>query len=221
MSRSSRLAALLPYSPLTWPERITRIALAWLFISVGIALMIRAKFGVAPIDSLIKGLSDRTNANFGLVFIAVSALFYAIGWSLRSTPGPGSIIGSFVIGPAINQTLGMIPQENTVIVRIVFFGIGLALVAGGICLAISTNLGPGPSEVLMLGLHRIGVPLVASRWLIDGIHLTLGWLLGGPLGVGTAIFLATMGPMIKIGLRWLHYSPDATQPASSPTDLTR
>jgi uncharacterized membrane protein YczE len=211
VKRSVVMVKRVPYSPLSWPTRIVRLATAWLFISVGIAFMIRAKFGVAPIDSLIKGLSDRTGVNFGLVFIAVSIVFYTIGWLLRSPPGPGSLIGSFVIGPAINETLGLIPQNNSVTASVVFFGIGLGLVAAGICLAISTNLGPGPSEVLMLGVHRIGVPLVASRWLVDGIHIAIGFLLGGPLGIGTAIFLVTMGPMIKVGLRWLHYSPNATR----------
>jgi uncharacterized membrane protein YczE len=207
-SNTSRIAALIPYSPLSWPLRIGRLAIAWLFISVGIAFMIRGKLGVAPIDSLIKGLSDRTGINFGLVFIGVSAVFYAIGWCLRSPPGPGSVIGSFVIGPTVSVTLGLIPHDSSLTARIVFFGIGLGFVAAGICFAISTNLGPGPSEVLMLGMRRIGVPLVASRWLVDGIHLMLGWLLGGPLGIGTAIFLVTMGPMVTVGLRWLNYSPD-------------
>jgi uncharacterized membrane protein YczE len=98
-------------------------------------------------------------------------------------------------------------EPPSLTVRAAFYVVGMVSIAIGICLAISTNLGAGPSEVLMLGLHRQGVSLVASRWIVDGAQMGVGFLLGGPLGVGTAIFVVAMAPMIKIGLRWLHYSP--------------
>jgi uncharacterized protein len=81
------------------------------------------------------------------------------------------------------------------------------LVAFGVCCAISTDLGAGPSEVVMLGLHKKGVPLVAARWLIDAFHLTGAVIFGGPLGVGTILFLVLMGPLLKQGLKLLKYTP--------------
>jgi uncharacterized membrane protein YczE len=116
-------------------------------------------------------------------------------------------VGSLLIGNAIDVMLRTVDEGQPLRLRIPFFSVGLIAVAIGICLAISTNLGPGPSEVVMLGLHRKGVPLIASRWIVDGVQMALGFLLGGPLGIGTAIFLLTMAPMIKVGLRWLRYSP--------------
>jgi uncharacterized membrane protein YczE len=59
----------------------------------------------------------------------------------------------------------------------------------------------------MLGLHRKGLSLVVSRWLVDGFQMGLGFALGGPLGIGTVIFLLTMAPLIKVGLRLLRYTP--------------
>ena len=103
--------------------------------------------------------------------------------------------------------LRFVDEPESLAVRILFYAVGIIFVAIGICLAISTDLGPGPSEVVMLGLHRHGVSLVASRWIVDGVQMGLGFLLGGPLGIGTAIFLVVMAPMIKVGLRWLRYSP--------------
>jgi uncharacterized membrane protein YczE len=194
-------------SPLRWPVRLARVAGAWATISVGIAFMIQAKLGVAPIDSLIKGLADRTQWNFGFVFIGVSVTFYALGWALGSPPGPASVAGSFVIGPAINAVVHILKTPSALSIRFGYYGIGLILVAIGICLIITTNLGPGPSEVLMLGLHRKGMSLVASRWIVDATHLALGFALGGPIGIGTAIFLVAMGPMITFGLRQLRFVP--------------
>jgi uncharacterized membrane protein YczE len=194
-------------SSLTWRVRIIRVLIAWATISVGIAFMIQAGLGVAPIDSLIKGLADVTHWNFGAVFIGVSVLFYALGWVLGSPPGPASVAGSFVIGPAINAVVHAVDKPSALILRAAFYIVGLLLVAVGICLIITTNLGPGPSEVLMLGFHRKGLPLVASRWIIDAAHLAIGFALGGPIGVGTAIFLVAMGPMIKFGLAQLQFVP--------------
>jgi uncharacterized membrane protein YczE len=169
--------------------------------------MIRARLGVAPTDTFNKGFADTVKINFGLAFIVVSGLMYLIGWALGSLPGIGSIVGSLVIGNVIDVLLRFVDEPTPLTVRAVFYAVGIVFVAVGICLAISTELGPGPSEVVMLGLHRHGLSLVASRWIVDGAQMAVGFLLGGPLGVGTAIFVVVMAPMIKVGLRWLQYSP--------------
>ncbi len=169
--------------------------------------MIRARFGVAPTDTLNKGFADNTNIRFGLGFIVVSAGLYLIGFALGSPPGPGSIVGSLVIGNVIDVMLGLVDEPKALLVRILFFTAGIVLVSAGICLAISTNLGAGPSEVVMLGLHRKGLSLVVSRWIVDGFQMGLGFALGGPLGIGTVIFLLTMAPLINVGLRLLRYTP--------------
>jgi uncharacterized membrane protein YczE len=207
LSLPKRLLLLLPSSTLAWKVRLLRLGGAFMFVAAGIALMLRARLGVAPTDTLNKGFSDKTNLNFGLAFICVSAVLYVIGWALGSPPGPGSIVGSLVIGNAIAMMMRFIDEPSSIVIRSLFYVVGMVFVAAGICLAISTNLGSGPSEVVMLGLHRHGVPLVASRWIVDGAQMGLGFLLGGPLGIGTVIFLVVMAPMIKVGLRWLRYSP--------------
>jgi uncharacterized membrane protein YczE len=197
------------------PVRIGRLLVAWVLISVGIALLLRADYGVAPIDAFIKGLSDQVGIAFGVVFIAVSASFFAIGWALGSRLGVGSLTGSVFIGPGIDLVMGMLGEQTSVAVRIGMYVAGMIIIAFGICLAISTDLGPGPSEVLMLGVHRKGVPLVASRWIVDGSHLLLALLFRGPIGVGTILFLICMGPMVRLGLSWLRYDPTPPTPLTS------
>jgi uncharacterized membrane protein YczE len=199
-------------STLGWPVRVARVLAGWATISIGIAFMIQARVGVAPIDSLIKGLADRTHWNFGLVFIGVAVAFYTIGWVLGSPPGPASVIGSFVIGPAINAATHIINQPSALIIRLGYYAVGLVLVATGICLIITTDLGAGPSEVLMLGLHRKGISLLSSRWIVDAAHLAMAFALRGPIGIGTAIFLVAMGPLIRFGLRQLGFVPPVVAP---------
>ena len=84
---------------------------------------------------------------------------------------------------------------------------GILVLAVGICLVITTDLGAGPTEVVMLGLIKHHVPVVPARWLSDGVPMLVGLALGGDLGVGTVVFLIAMGPLVKFGLRRLHYVP--------------
>lgn len=207
----SRLIALLPYSPLSAQKRLSRIAIAWLSVALGIAMMIRSGLGVAPIDSLITGLSDRVGASFGFTFVAFSMSLYALGWLLGSPPGPASVAGSVVIGPVVGMALNRFDEPAALLLRMAACGLGLVLIAVGISFAISTNLGPGPTEVVMLGMHRHGMNLVVARWLIDGALLLGAVILGGPLGIGTAVFLVAMAPMVKAGLGVLHYDPFAVR----------
>jgi uncharacterized membrane protein YczE len=74
-------------------------------------------------------------------------------------------------------------------------------------LVVSTELGAGPSEVLMLGLIARNVPIVVARWVADGVPILIGGVLGGSIGVATVIFAFLLAPLIKFGLALLHYDP--------------
>jgi uncharacterized membrane protein YczE len=209
-SYSEILRLAVPPSNVGWPQRIGRLAVAWFCVALGIALMIRSDVGVAPIDSLITGLSDTTGIDFGIMFILVSITFFTLGGLLGSFPGVASVTGSLFIGPGIDRFLSLIDETTSLPLRSLFFAVGLLLVGFGVCCAISTDLGAGPSEVVMLGLHKKGMPLVAARWLVDAFHLTGALIFSGPLGVGTILFLILMGPLIKQGLKLLKYTPAVT-----------
>jgi uncharacterized membrane protein YczE len=172
--------------------------------------MIRSDLGVAPIDSLITGLSEKIGVGFGVTFVAFSLLLYLIGALLGSPPGPASVAGSVVIGPFIGVVLDVLGTPASLALRWAAYGAALLMIAGGIAFAISTNLGPGPTEVVMLGLHRRGLPIVTARWLVDGLLMVGALLVRGPLGIGTAVFLICMAPLVKAGLSLLRYDPLAT-----------
>lgn len=188
-------------------DRLTRVATSYLLVSVGVALLVRAELGVAPYDVLNTGLSDAFDIPFGVAFVITAATFYGAGVALGGRTGWASLIGTFIIAPLIQLSLALIPETERMAARVPMFGVGVLLLATGVCLVISTELGPGPGEVFMLGLVARGVPVAPARWLTDGLALLLGVLLGGAVGIGTVLFAFAFGPMVAAGLRLLRYTP--------------
>jgi uncharacterized membrane protein YczE len=198
--------------------RILRLLFSWVAVAVGVSLLVRAELGVAPFDVLNTGLSDRTGWSFGLCFLLSGLTLFVIGRLLGGRLGIASVAGAVTIGPMINVFLRLIHHQEKLAVRVPFLLGGIAIIGMGICFGIASELGPGPSEVFMLGLVNHGVGLVVARWISDLLPIVIGVVLGGALGVGTIAFLILMGPMVKIGLRLLRFDPHrATQEVAAPT----
>ena len=70
---------------------------------------------------------------------------------------------------------------------------------GGIYLV--ANLGPGPRDGLMIGLQqKTNFPIATVRAFIEISVVSIGWYLGGTVGVGTLLFAFGIGPAVALGL---------------------
>jgi uncharacterized protein len=77
--------------------------------------------------------------------------------------------------------------------------IGIALVGLGSALYITCGLGPGPRDGAMTGIHqRTGVRVGRVRMGIEVTVLIVGALLGGQVGLGTALFALLIGQSVAI-----------------------
>ena len=140
---------------------------------------------------------------------------YSIGWStalisvvvllawipLRERPGFGTLANLVVIAYVLNLTTYVIAVPRGAPLRSLYV-VGAVIVIGvGSALYLTTGLGPGPRDGLMTGLHRqLHVSVVYIRLTLEVIVLVIGWLLGGTVGVATAIFAATVGFSIGASL---------------------
>jgi uncharacterized membrane protein YczE len=194
--------------------RLARLFVSWVMVGVGVPLLVRSQLGVAPFDVLNTGLNERTGWSFGLCFVLMSAVFFGSGYLLGAKLGWACLGGTLTIGVLVNLVLRVVPERDALAVRVPFLAGGILIIAVAICLVVTTELGPGPTEVLMLGLVNRGVGVVPARWISDGTPLVVGAALGGSLGVGTVAFALGMGPMVKFGLRRLHYTPPVAAVAS-------
>ena len=192
---------------LTLRSRVVRIVVAWPMIALGIALLLEANLGVAPFDVLNTGLSESLDVPFSLAYPLVALTFFIVGGILGGRVGWASVLGTFVIGPLIGVFRQFLPEVDLLVGRAAMLVGATLLLAVAVCMVITTELGAGPSEVVMLGLVSRRVPIVYARWISDGLPLPVGAVLGGEVGIGTVIFGFALGPLIKGGLMLARYTP--------------
>lgn len=184
-----------------WVRRIAQLVVGLALYGIGLALMVRAGIGVAPWDVLSQGISHRTGVPFGLVTNILGAFVLLLWIPIRVRVGVGTVANVLLLGTSAQLGLSVIPQQTVPAIQAVVFAGGLALVAIATGLYIGANLGPGPRDGLMTGLHRrTGRPIWMVRTAIEVVVLVIGVLLGGQFGIGTVAFALLIGPMVNVTL---------------------
>ena len=185
-------------------RRIGQLVVGLFFYGLGLALMLRAAIGVAPWDVLSQGIARQTGWSFGFITVLISFVVLLIWIPIRQKPGIGTVANAFLIGPAAELGLAVIPVQTEWWAQALTFAAGLTLVAIATGLYIGARFGPGPRDGLMTGLHRVtGWPIWVVRTGIEVIVLAIGWALGGNVGIGTVAFALLIGPMAQVTLRLL------------------
>ncbi|QEO09157.1 YczE/YyaS/YitT family protein [Protaetiibacter larvae] len=184
---------------LLWARRIGQLLVGLFLYGIAIALMVRAGIGVAPWDVLTQGVSAQTGIAFGLVTNLIGVVVLLLWIPIRQKPGVGTVLNVLLIGPSAQLGLGWIPQQDSPVLQGLMFAGGLVLLAIATGLYVGARLGPGPRDGLMTGLHaRTGWPIWVVRTGIEVAVLTIGWLLGGQVGIGTLAFALLIGPMVGV-----------------------
>lgn len=172
---------------------------------VAIALIVRGDLGLDPWNVLTQGLLERWGRALGLSFGTIVNLLGVVVlmlWiPLREKPGFGTLANVALVGPAANVALAVLPADAPLAVRIVFLTLGVVLTGVASSAYIGAGLGPGPRDGLMTGIvRRTGWPV---KWVRTGIEVavvTVGWFLGGSVGLGTVVFALTIGPLVHVFL---------------------
>ena len=187
----------------TKPKLTTLIMLViGLFLfGLGEAIIIGSGSGVSPWTVLAQGISSKTNLSVGMATFLIS-IFILIFWvPLKQIPGIGTILNAIIIASAIDLTLGFIPKPDLIYLKILQASFGILIVGIGSGIYLASNLGPGPRDGLMIGLQQktnTSIPLI--RTIIEITAVTVGWFLGGIVGIGTILFVFGIGPCVGVGL---------------------
>ncbi|CAN5390395.1 membrane protein [soil metagenome] len=172
------------------------------------ALMLRANLGLDPWDVLHQGIAPSLGLSFGMTVNLVGLVVLLLWIPLRQRPGVGTVLNIVVIGTAVDLSLLILPTPEGYAARFAFLigGIILNGIAGGAY--IGAGLGPGPRDGLMTGLcARTGWPVKIVRTAIELAVLTIGWMLGGTVGVGTVLYAVSIGWVVHHALPALQIKP--------------
>ena len=183
------------------PRRTGQLLVGLVLYGVSMAMMIRSTLGLDPWDVFHAGLATHVPLTFGQVTIIVGALVLLLWVPLRQWPGLGTVANVVVIGLAADAGLALIAPPQALWARVLLLASGIVLngVAGG--LYIGSQLGPGPRDGLMTGVaRRSGLSIRLVRTTIELVVLAVGWLLGGPVGLGTIVYAVSIGPLVQFFL---------------------
>lgn len=183
------------------PRRLVRLLIGLVLYGVGCAILVQAGVGLDPWTVLAEGLALQTGIGIGWIVVLLGAVVLLVWVPLRQRPGVGTIANILVVGTVMQGTLAVIPPVDGFFVGVLVFLLGIAVIAAATGVYIGADLGPGPRDGLMTGLHsRLGWPIWLCRFVVEGTVLLTGWLLGGTVGLGTVLFATLIGPSVHLAL---------------------
>ena len=183
------------------PLRVLILFFGLAIFGLGDSLFIQAGIGNAPWTVFAEGLTYKTGMSIGFATFVISVFVLLLWIPLKERPGFGTLSNIVLIATFIELGTHIFPEANTFAVGVIYNFIGISLVGIGSALYITCGLGPGPRDGAMTGLHyRTGVRVGRVRMAIEVTVLAIGFLMGGTVGVGTALFALFIGQSVAISL---------------------
>ena len=188
-----------------------KIAAGLLVFAFGVHLTIWANIGLAPWDCLGMGIARHTPLNYGLSMTAMSVAILAIDLALRERIGFGTLIDALLTGNFVQlfNDLNPLPQNRSLGLGIAAMLAGFVFMALGMWVYMSAAQCCGPRDSLLVGLGRRmpRLPIGAVEILLWAAVLLAGWLLGGPVGIGTLISTFGAGAVMQLVYRAVRFEP--------------
>jgi hypothetical protein len=168
---------------------------------LGESLIITASVGMSPWTVLAEGLSLVTGLTIGVLTFFISLGVLLLWIPLKQHAGIGTILNVIIIAAVIEWSLPYLPHPENYVMKIVQVICGTLIVGVASGIYLIANLGPGPRDGLMTGCQRVtGLPIAWVRVLLEVTVISIGWTLGGTIGIGTVIFAFGIGPAVSSGL---------------------
>ena len=176
---------------------------------LSIAILIRANLGTGPWVMLTVALSQISGLTPGTMNIIVGFFVLTGALVLRERIGWGTLGNILFIGPWLDLALAIIPPvTGNLMLQLAMLPASALLMGLASAIYIGVDAGAGPRDTLMLAVKRkSGWSLRRARGSIEVFVVLLGWLLGGPAGIGTIIFAILIGPAVQWGFKVFNVQP--------------
>jgi len=168
---------------------------------LGEGLLIVSFTGASPWSVLAQGISLNVNLSIGTITLLISIAVLILWIPLGQKPGMGTIFNALIIAIMIDLCIKYVPTPSNYIHQLLLAVISVIMVGIGGGIYLVSNLGAGPRDGLMIGLQKLtNLPIAVVRGTLEISVVSIGWYLGGTVGIGTLLFAFGIGPCVALGL---------------------
>ena len=172
-----------------------------MLFGLGEGLLIVSFTGASPWSVLAQGLSLNVNLSIGILTFLISVTVLIFWIPLGQKPGIATILNALIIAIMIDLCIKFVPTPSNYINQLILAVISVTIVGIGGGIYLVANLGAGPRDGLMVGLQKLtNFPIAAVRGTLEISVVSVGWYLGGTVGIGTLLFAFGIGPCVALGL---------------------
>lgn len=182
-------------------RRLPGLLLGLIAFGVGVAMMADAGLGLGPWEAFHQGIGTHSGIPLGTVSMLVGIPILGLWWPLGERPGIGTVLNIALIGTATNLALPVLPKPgaDAPVAQLALLAGGVLVIGVGSGLYLGADLGAGPRDGVMTGLHhRFGWSIRSARTAIELSVLGAGFILGGTIGLGTVVFALGIGPLVQL-----------------------
>ncbi len=184
-----------------------------ILFAFGVVAMLNANLGMNTWAVLDCGITKHVNLSLGQVSQITGFLALTLGWVMGFPPGYATLVSIFFMGNAIDWIihLDIVPTPAFLLGRLVLIGVSAACFGAGTVLYVKPELGAGPRDSLMMGLiQKTRYPVAHIRMGLEFTVIIVGYMLGGPVGIGTLISSVLVGYAVDLAFRIGGYDRDTT-----------
>ena len=173
-----------------------------LVMSLGVTLTIKGNIvGTSPWDVLHIGLFKQFGLTIGSWSILMGFFIICVtSIYLKSFPKLATLLNMLLTGSFIDLFNWLLPDAHIFIFQLTYFVAGFFVMSIGCGLYIAASLGAGPRDTVMMIIASKGYSVKTGRMVMEVIAAFFGWLLGGPVGVGTIALALGTGYIIQPSL---------------------
>ena len=209
--RVERAAWLKPVRWQTFPRDFVVIQIGFALFALAIAFLIQSQLGTSPWVVLEVAVINYLPLTPGQSGILTGAIVLLLALALREPVGWGTLGNIICIGLWEDVALRYLPIRSDLPGQVLYLVLAVLVMAGATAIYIGVNAGAGPRDSLMIGVARAtGLSVRVARAGIEIAVVTSGWLLGGPVGIGTLAFAMAIGPAVQTAFRIFKVGPQRT-----------
>ena len=179
-------------------------------IGIGVAFIVSANVGGDAMTTFEQGLTQTFHISLPIAMIIANGIFVVLLLVFaKENISIDTVLSPLFISAGSKVGLLFMPSLDDMIIRYVFFLIGLFIAGIGIAIGAQSATGSNPYDGFVLALSKkTNKSFSVVRPVMDAGLLIIGVLLQGTFGVGTFIAIFCMGPVadffIKIFAKIIH-----------------